>query len=266
MRNRGVEAALNVNVVKKGSLTVDLGANITFIKNRLVKLATPFVDGTKRREEGRDFQEYWLYGYAGVDPAIGTALWYTDETKQATTSQIVNAVRYYDGKSATPKFFGGFNSDVRYKGFSLQALFNYQFGNWIYDSNGRFLHGDASLLPRSTTTWAFERRWTTPGQVSQNPKPIAGNPTGSNSPDQDRHLFDGSYIRLRNVTLAYSIPNQLISKLKLRSVNVYIRTTNYWTWTRDKSLYLDPEQSVTGTSAGITPVIKSLSFGLDLGL
>ncbi len=265
MRNSGVEASINVNVVKKESLTVDLGANVTFLKNRMTDLETPFVDGTKRREQGRDFQEYWLYGYAGVDPANGTALWYTNETKEATTSQIANAVRYYDGKSATPDFFGGFNTDIKYKGFSLQALVNYQFGNWIYDFNGRFIHGDASLLPRSTTTWAFDRRWTTPGQESRNPAPIAGNPTGSNSPDQDRHLFDGSYIRLRNVTLAYSVPTQMISRLKLRSVSVYVRASNFWTWTRDQSLYLDPEQSVTGTSSGISPVIKSLSFGLDLG-
>jgi len=76
MQNSGIELSLNADILDKGDFSLNVGGNITFLKNEITDLPEPFVDGTKRREQGRDFQEYFLFGWAGVNPDNGAPLWY----------------------------------------------------------------------------------------------------------------------------------------------------------------------------------------------
>jgi hypothetical protein len=126
--------------------------------------------------------------------------------------------------------------------------------------------GDGRLTPRSTTTLAFENRWV-PGKTDATwPMHLWGGHSASGESRTTRWLFDGSFIRLRNVTLAYQIPESITSRIKMRSLRVYARGTNLLTFTVDKDLYLDPEQSITGTSSGLTPAMRTISFGIDFGI
>ncbi len=266
MKNSGLELTLNVGIINKEDFTLDVGANITFLKNELTKFGEPFTDGTKRRVEGEDYQSYFLYGWAGVDQSNGNPLWYTNSSETTTTSNINDAERYLIGKSATPDQFGGFNIDVRYKNLSLSTQFAFSAGNYIYDINGQFLHGDGRLTPRSTTVWAFENRWV-PGKTDALlPQHEWGDRKGGQTANSSRYLHDGTYGRLRNLTLSYNIPTDLISRLQLRSARVYMRGVNLLTITKEKDLFLDPEQAINGVANGLTPAIKTISFGIDVGL
>lgn len=266
MKNTGVELSLNANIIDKPDFKLSAGGNITFITNEITLLPDAILDGTKRREQGRDFQEFYLYGWAGVDPANGDPLWYTDSTKTETTNNINNAERFYDGKSATPDFFGGFNLNVSYKGFYLTTLFNFQIGNYVYDAPGWVIHGDGRFTPRSTSTWAFENRWTTPGQEALFPQHRWGGNQSSNTQNSSRYLYDGSFIRLKNINLGYDFPANITDKLGLRSLRVYSSVSNLWTWVADENLHFDPEQTINGVFNTVTPISRTVSFGVNFGL
>ncbi len=266
MENRGIEVQVNGDVISNNDFVLNAGFNFTSINNEITRLDEAIVDDTKRREEGRDFQEYYLYGWAGVNPDNGDPLWYTDETKSETTSNINEARRFYDGKSATPDFFGAFNLSARYKGVTLAGQLNYQFGNYLYDGPGWVIHGDGRFTPRSTSTYAFENRWTTPGQNAKFPQHRWGGNQSSNQRDSDRYLFEGDYMRLRTVSLSYDFPASLLSTVKLRALQVSVLMNNMWTWTKDDDLYFDPEQTISGVFNTVTPINKTINFVLNIGI
>ena len=266
MQNTGVELSISGDVIATNDFTLTLGGNITFIKNELTKLPEAYIDGTKRREEGRDYQEYFLYGWAGVDPSNGDPLWYTDSSREGTTNNVNDAVRFYDGKSATPTAFGGFNLTANWKGLTLSAMFNYQFGNYVYDSPGWVLHGDGRFTPRSTSTFGFENRWTTPGQETKFPQHRWGGNQSSNQRNSDRYLYSGDFIRLKRVNLAYNFPESITSRMFLRSLQVYASLDNYWTWTKAKDLPFDHEHAISGVYNTNTPISKTVNFGINIGL
>ena len=266
MKNTGYEITLSGQIIDVNEFSWSLGFNMTFLKNELTKLTEDFNDGTKRRQEGSDYQSYYLNDWAGVDQTNGEPLWFTDSTRSETTNNISNAERFMLGKSATPDHYGGFNTTFSWKGISLFAQFNYSYGNYIYHSNGRHLMGDGRLTPRSTTTWAYENMWV-PGKTDALlPQHIWGGQNGSSNSSNSRWLYDASYMRLRNLTVTYDFPVALTSKMKMRSVRVYLRGTNVLTFTKDKDLYLDPEQAVNGVANGMTPAARTFAIGIDLGL
>ncbi len=264
MRNSGLELTLNANIISRDNFSWGVGGNITFLKNEVTRLDEDIIDGTKIRKEGYDFQTFYLYEYAGVDPATGTPLWYTDESESTMTGNINDATRFISGRSATPDFFGGLNTNLAFKGITLDAQFVYSFGNYLYDTEARFLQGDGSLTPRSQTQINLQR-WREPGDITDVPYFRWGGNNNSNVANMTRWLKDGSHIRLRNVTLAYSLPNTLVSKVGFRSARIYARGVNLWTWTKDKDLYMDPEAAINGLVESPVPNLKTISFGLDIG-
>ncbi|NNF35920.1 MAG: TonB-dependent receptor [Saprospiraceae bacterium] len=267
MRNRGVEITLNAPIVSGDKLNVSLGGNITFLKNKITKLDEPFRAGTHDRflrEEGRDYNEYNVFDWAGVNPDDGAPLWYTDETRGETTSSISEAEQFFIGKSGNPDFFGGFNGLISYGNFSVDANFTFSWDNWLYDATAWVLQGDGRFTPRSQTNLVLDR-WQNPGDVTNVPKFQWGNRSNSNQRGSSRWLNDGTHIRLRNLTVGYNIPRDLLDKASIASARVYFRGTNMLTWTRDGDLYLDPEADVNGFVNSPVPNLKTLSFGIDLG-
>jgi hypothetical protein len=97
------------------------------------------------------------------------------------------------------------------------------------------------------------------------PQHVWGGQNGSDETYHSRWLYDASYVRLRNLTVAYDFPVSIVSRMKMRSLRVYVRAVNLLTITKDKDLYLDPEQNVTGTTTGLTPANKTISIGIDFG-
>ena len=271
MKNSGIEIDLGIDIIQTSEAFLGVNFNTTTLKNEITYLPEPIVVSTKKREQGRDFQEYFLFPWAGVDPANGDPLWYlvnADGTinYNSTTNRVGETERVYmEGKSATPDFYGGFNLNASYKSFSLGMTFNYSFGNYLYFNPGWVIHGDGRFTPRSTTTYAFNNRWTTPGQVAEFPKHRWGGNQSSNQRPNSRYLYEGDYVRLKSLNLSYDVPTDLFGNIGINQFKVYLDMNNIWTWTKADNLPFDPDQAIDGIYNTMTPLSKTTSLGVTIG-
>ena len=267
MKNSGLEITMDADIISNENFTWSLGFNTTFLSNEITELTDDFTDGAYRREEGQDFQSFFLFNWAGVNQENGEPQWFTDATKTTITNDISEAERFIDDdKSATPDFFGGFNTLLSYKNLSLSANFIYSSGNYIFDARARGTLGDGRLTPRSTANFIFDNRWQPGSTDALVPQFIWGGRNGSNEANQTRWLYDGSFIRLRDITASYNFPEQITSQLHLNSIRLFVRGTNILTWVKEDILYIDPEQGINGSFTGQTPAVKTVSLGLDIQL
>jgi TonB-linked SusC/RagA family outer membrane protein len=269
MRNRGEEISIKGTPVLTRDFSWTTNFNIAFNKNTIIKLLNdaPFSNpGTQWYvQEGHDFQTYYSRLYAGVDPSNGNALWYTDATKTATTSNY-NAAQRVSAFQADPKYFGGFNNTFNYKGIILTAEFYYNFGNMIQDQWAAYLEDGNNF---TFNKYAYEmNRWTTPGQITNIPKYVAGGIAGNASTSYStRFLYYGDYIRLRNLTIGYDLKNlDFLKSLGVSKLYLYGRGTNLWTKTYDKRLPFDPEVGTNGLSNLEVPQVRTFTVGLNIGL
>ncbi|BAV08061.1 TonB-dependent receptor [Filimonas lacunae] len=268
MRNRGWEFAINATPIQKKDFQWDISFNIAHNKNTILELPNHAEmananDGTKRFKEGMDINSYYLKAFAGVDPATGSALWYTDATRATTTTSYSSAGYQFVGKSASPKYFGGLNNTFTYKGFSLNFDFYYNYGNYVYDSYGTYFMGAA--YPTRGKYAANLNRWQKAGDITNVPKYVYGE---TNTTSGERALYKGDYIRLKNVQLGYrmnSSTNKMLERMHLTSVNLYVRGSNFWTKIYDKSIPFDPEQGVNGTNLQGLLLSKTMTIGLNVG-
>lgn len=264
MENKGVEFQVNVIPVRTKDLTWDFTFNIALNKNKITALRNnadilglPFI-----RRVGEDFQSIYTRLWAGVDPATGNPLWYTDATKSQTTTNVTTVQRGIIG-SASPKGFGSFSTSVNYKGFSLDAQFNYQYGNLVYDNWG-FISWSDGFNPQLNKIQKQLRRWQKPGDFTDVPKYVYGGANVSNA-ESSRWYYKGDFIRLRDLTLSYSLPKSIMNAVKLDNAKFYVRGTNLWTKAFDENITFDPEQPLTGVNDLQILLQRTISVGLTLG-
>jgi hypothetical protein len=165
--------------------------------------------------------------------------------------------------SFEPDFFGGFYINSRYKNFSLNLFFQGVYGNEVYNFVRRQNESMTGLENQSIKTL---QRWQYEGQNTMVPKATWNDPMG-NTDFSDRWLEDGSYLRLKNLTLAYEVKNNFMG---LNSFKVFVTATNLFTLS--KYLGYDPEFSYTqnilmqGSDFANTPQSKQFMFGVEIGL
>lgn len=263
MENWGWEFSLQAEVMRREAFDLSANFNITTQNNEITKLGDPYVDGAFRRAEGHDYQEFFLYPWAGVDPANGDPLYYTDETKTATTNLLNKTQRIYDGKTATPKYIGSFGFTSRYGAFTLNTSAAYALGHHLYEYAERYYNGDGAFLPRSTSRWAWENRWQKPGDIAKVPKQKWGGSANNNPNYNSRYLYKGDYVRLKDVSLAYRLPETLAGRIGMESLTLDVRLTNYLTWVSDGDLHIDPEQPFNGVYETTSPNMKTISIGFS---
>ncbi|MBX2871356.1 MAG: TonB-dependent receptor [Saprospiraceae bacterium] len=157
-----------------------------------------------------------------------------------------------------PDFIYGLNLTVAYQGFDLAIEFNGQSGNEIFNSK------KAARFGLYNFENSFLDRWTGPG--TSNFEPRVTN-SGHNYIPSDRFIEDGSFVRLRNIQLGYTLPNQWLQQLRLRDFRVYVSGTNLITWT-DYSGYMPEVGSSSpfssGIDRGIYPIAKTYTVGLNI--
>ena len=107
-------------------------------------------------------------------------------------------------------------------------------------------------------------RWQKPGDHTQVPKAVFGGNLSSNSPST-RYLYNGDYIRLRDVQLAYAFPKTLLQKWNISSASVYLRGTNLFTSVKDKMLPVDPENGIQSTNDFDVFIPKTFTVGIKMG-
>ena len=284
MRNTGVDVAINARILNFPSLKWDLGATVSHYKNKITRLKgnsylTDIADGTILTEVGRPMGVFYGYRtngvYATTEEAKADGLHVrsglSDVPFGAGDMRFVNmnGDKYINEEDMTvigdpnPDIYGGLNTRVLWKNFTFSARFTYSLGNDVYNYTRRTLE---SMSGMENQTQAVLNRWRAEGQVTSMPKVTYGDPMG-NARFSDRWIEDGSYLKFKNLTVAYDVP---IKKGIITGIQVYAVAENLCTWTKYKGY--DPEFSAStnplgyGIDAFMTPQARTFYVGLKLGL
>ncbi|MFL9485256.1 SusC/RagA family TonB-linked outer membrane protein [Chitinophagaceae bacterium LWZ2-11] len=265
--NKGIELTLGGKPIMTKNFIWDIVGTFTHNTNRVTALyqGKSIPASQFNYTVGHDLQEFYLRQWAGVDPANGDPLWYTDGTHSATTNNISKATISLSGKSASPKYYGSLTNTFSYKGFSLAAQLFYNFGNYVFDSWGSYYNSDGLYLASFNQLTNQLNRWQKPGDITNTPKIVFGGNKNSYR-TSTRYLYKGDYIRLRDVQLSYAIPKTLLQKAHLTAVSLYVRGTNLFTFGTDKNIPFDPEAGITSTGDLEVFIPKTITGGIKISL
>ncbi len=260
MKNDGIEFQLNYDIISKPDMLWSIGGNIAHNKTKILDLGGDEFLGTSTRQVvGMGMYTYYLYDYYGVNPANGEPLWVTEDG--SLTNTYAKARRYYAG-SPEPKIVGGFNTSFQWKGLAFSAFFEFKAGQKVLIWNeNHYLHSDGAQMAMNQFASALNY-WKKPGDTGCDPKPVAGNTSGSDDWYNDRWLQDGSYLRIKDVTLSYTLPQKWTKKIHINNLRFYVSGLNLFCFNGVD--YWDPEQGVTGITAGAYPLTKSFVGGIEL--
>ena len=268
MKNSGVEFQIDGDLVSTNDFVWTLGFNLAHNKTEILDLAVdPDENGLEKIESGsfvhhvvgKSMYTFYLPDYYGVNPANGEALWVTEDG--SLSNNYADARKYYAG-SPEPKLIGGFNTTLAWKGLSLSAFFEYKVGNYVCILNEySYLNSDGKQMDMNQMASALNY-WKQPGDTGCNPKPIAGNATNSATALSDRWLERGDYLRIKDVTLSYSLPKVALDKIHVKGLRLFVSGLNLYCF-NDVNFW-DPEMGVSGTGAGIYPLTKSFVGGVEL--
>lgn len=280
--NTGIEFSIESTNIQRENFSWHTSFNISKNRNKIEKIPQEQTMGATNRgtsilREGYAINSFFLYNQLYVDPQTGNAVY-----EDVDGNGVVN---YADRKilgNTQPDFSGGLSNTFTYKGIELNAFIYFTKGNSLLNMQDFFLvHGGTQngigFFPRQLD------RWTKPGDITDIPKMTryTQNPEQNNSPANNytgqvanlssRYLEDGSFLRLRNASIGYSLPNSLVSRLKLNKIKASISATNLWTLTNYRGL--DPEvsaQSTNQNTAGYDwatiPQPRTFEFVLNLTL
>lgn len=279
LENRGVEFVLNTqNIV--GAFQWSTNLNLSRNVNKITDLQGQIIEGgyVNRAVEGDPIGVFFAPEYAGVDPSNGDALYYLNAPNadgsldRTTTNSINDAQRVVIG-DPNPDFIGGVTNTFSYLGIDLSVFFQGVFGNEIYNGAGGFMSANGDFYDNQTKDQL--RRWQQPGDITDVPQArlFGANGTGASS----RYLSDGSYVRLKTVTLGYSLPKSLLNRLGITKIRVYAAAQNLLTFTDyegwDPEVNTDYLTGDTNTGGNISqgndfysaPQPRTITFGVNLG-
>ena len=139
-------------------------------------------------------------------------------------------------------------------------MFSYQYGNMLYDRWAFVIESDGNFPTYNHSSVQLDR-WQEAGDITDVPKRVNGNSSNS-SQTSTRFLHDGSYLRLKTISLGYNLPQNLVSKINLSNARIYAQAHNLWTLTNYEGH--DPEAQVNGVMDYDLPNVTTLTFGLEL--
>ncbi|WP_317171856.1 SusC/RagA family TonB-linked outer membrane protein [Hymenobacter latericoloratus] len=292
LENKGLEFELTTQNFTKDNFTWTTNANISFIRNEVTKLVNnaPFLSGFANQVRvGHSLGSF--YGYV-VDRIYQTQGEITADTEAARARTGRATAVYQQGSApgdirfkdlnndgvitgddqkiigtAQPKFFGGLNNQFSFKGFDLGFFFQFQYGNEIYNNTRAFAEGMNAQFGQLAST---RERWTAANPSTTFPRAAWGDPN-NNRRTSDRFLEDGSYARLKTLTLGYNLPAGATRVLHLQNARVYVSGQNLLTFTNYSGL--DPEINTfsgSNTSLGTDfltfPQARTVQVGVNLGI
>jgi TonB-linked SusC/RagA family outer membrane protein len=289
VENKGIELGLNTTNVQQANngFGWTTNFNITMNRNKVLDLGTipgtdggsldrEFIDavGSSITRAGAPLGAFYGYKVAGIfqnDDEVANAPTQEPGTRPGDLRFVdTNG----DGKindddrviigNPNPTAIAGVTNNFSFKGLELSVFFQGSFGNDIYNQNRTVTEGMNNALNQTTRVLD---RWTPNNPNTDVPRAVLGDPSNNNR-FSDRFLEDGSYVRLKNVTLAYNFPTTLVQRAKLSNLRLYVTGQNLITWT-DYSGY-DPEVSADpfsttsiGRDFGVYPQARTYTVGLN---
>ncbi|MDR0962293.1 MAG: SusC/RagA family TonB-linked outer membrane protein, partial [Mediterranea sp.] len=266
MRNRGVEFEIKSTNINRRDLFWTTSLNIGHNKNTLTKLdgdQDEIIDGQLIHRIGYAYNSFYAYEYAGVDTQTGKELYYINkgDNPRGTTANPAQAEKVVIGKPE-PTVSGGFTSELRWKGIDFNFTLTYSLGGHAYDNAGwvQSNGGDYHYLGNIPAFYKIEDTWQNPGDQAKLPQFAYGNVNTRSS----RWMLSTDHLRVKNVTLGYSLPSAFIRKAGLTKVRAYAAANNLLTW-KSKDLYIDPEVRANGVALFTIPPLRTVTFGIEIG-
>ena len=257
MRNTGVDVDFRANLIRNKDWSWNLRCNFNYNKNEVTGLYDGLDEltlGISKLEVGRPAYEYYMVRYAGVDPRDGKQLWLTKEGNLTKTINRERDAVVLRGQTLFAPWTGGFGTDLRWKGLSLRLDFNWAAKKYMRNDD-RFFVTDNNMASNNQVVDMLTV-WTKPGDITNIPK------VGETIDQFDtRWLEDASYVRLKNLTVQYSLPQNWIKGAGLQNVNVHFTGRNLLTFT-DYSGY-DPEPESQSVFY-LYPNTRQYEFGIDV--
>lgn len=259
MLNRGVEFNVSVDVIRTKDFVWSVNANASYNKNKLLEL----YNGVQEYEVsttatklvvGHSVSEFYINRYAGVNPANGDALWYTKDGQ--ITNEYNEGDKVMTGKTFDAPWQGGFGTSLAWKGFSLAAQFSWVADRWMFNNDRYFEESNGLYAAYNQSKRLLYDRWKQPGDITDIPR------HGVTPQFDDRFLENASFLRLKNVTLAYAFPQRLLSKTNFfSSARIYLQGQNLLTFTGFTGL--DPESSSNVYKAQY-PMSRQFTLGVEV--
>ena len=259
IRNRGVEATIGMDWIKRSDLYWNTSVNMAHNKNVLLKLYENITKTVNEKlwKEGEGIDTYYLVRWAGVDPRDGAPLWYDIDGNITRNYSYDNRV---PGKSSTPFFNGGITNTLSYKGFTLSCLLNYELGGYAFSHYARNVVSDGNSIMSQNQSVNQLDRWQKPGDIALNPKPIWGVSTQSMR-NSTRFLYEKTNIRLQNISLTYNLPDHFLQMLGIGNTSISLIGDNLGLWTlhdsKDRNSYRQlkygfPKEEVYSLSVNVS--------------
>lgn len=259
MMNRGVEIAIDGDVIRTKDFTWNLSANVSYNKNKLLELyngVEEYVNSTTglKYVVGHPVHEYFMNRYAGVNPANGDAMWYTADGE--LTTEFREEDKVMTGKTFDSPWAGGFGTTFMWKGLSLSAQFSWMADRYVMNNDRFFEESNGLYSTYNQSRRLLYDRWKKPGDITDIPR------YGVTAQLDDRFLENSSFLRLKNLTVAYALPQSLLKKTHFFSaVRVYLQGQNLLTWTGFTGL--DPEVSDNVYRAQY-PASRQFTMGIEV--
>jgi hypothetical protein len=284
--NRGFELGITyTNTI--GDFHYNIAANAATLHNEIMEIDPAIRSGQigsdylMYNEVGHSVGSFYLYETEGIfqDKAQIFTHAFQGNTiqpgdvmyKDQDNNGTIDAADRRHAGSAIPKVTAGLNVSLHYKQWDMSLFFQGAYGQKIYSVLNRDLEGFYRSF--NVTQRYFDNRWTGPGTSNEYPR-ASWDASGNNANVfSDRFLEDGSYTRLKNLQIGYSLPTALVGKIGLSSVRIYVSGTNLLTVTSYQGL--DPEMTVSdnargqsdsaaGMDWGTYPSAKSYNVGVNL--
>lgn len=286
MKTTGMDLSVTGRIVNKKSFKWDVGVSISTYKNRITALPsgpiiTRYGGATILTTVGAPANVFYGYKTNGVysTDAEAAASGLTKRLANGTYAPFkggdmrfadVNGDKVIDENdrqfigNPNPDYVGGFNTKVTWKRIAAEVLFTFSKGNKIYNAMRAALESESNA---NNQLQSVENRWRAPGQITNMPKATWGDPMG-NSSFSDRWIEDGSFLRLKMVTVTYALPFK--DGKVFKGATLYVTGNNLVTFTKylgyDPEFYSSESLFARGVDVGLEPQYKSVIAGVRIGL
>jgi hypothetical protein len=273
MENKGFEFQISTKNIVSSNFIWNSDFNISFNKNKVIDivgstLKTGTINpagsdfNTAIVQEGKPLGSFYGKISKGVDPATGMI----DFLKNASGADSVGIIG-----DANPQFIYGFSNSFRYKNWSLDLFIQGVQGNQIFNGT-RVLSESMSLIMNQSAS--VLNRWKHAGDITSIPKSTPNNVV--NSTPSSRFIEDGSYLRLKSLTLSYNVKSATLNKLKVSRCLIYLTAENLLTFTKysgfdpevsafsNKSQSARNQNTAPGVDFGTYPQAREFVFGLNI--
>jgi len=275
MQNTGIEFTLGYHN-NIGAFNYAFNGNISYNKNKVVDLNGEILYNYNTNlatitEAGYPVNSYYIYNAIGIFQSDDEVAKSPFQSATTTAGDLKYRDVNGDGKITSddrviiststqiPKYTFGFGLDFSYKGFSLNAFFQGVAGLKIYPTaNLAFPFNNGA---DATWEWVTDS-WTPDRPNARLPKVTPSDVDDDNYVASDFWLRDGSYLRMKNIQLSYSLPSKWLSKAKIKRASIYVNAENYLTFSKYKDF--DPESILNASSLYHYPMLKTISAGVNV--